>query len=413
MQRSPTRHDIRKVVIVLAGSRTGSSYLFKKMKSVGEFIAPCGEETPFYRLAGICKFTGKSFSDEILSAPPENVLDRAASLLLADSGIRTQSRVQDVDRDLFVDDCFARLEIQWPGVISRELRAELQPRLIDRVKQLPSGFDRWREFYFEWLTYLSGNGISVEPELMNTLSNLSDRVLERLPLIEEPPYVAPEPRLRLSVEDCARSPLLLKTSTNVYRTPLLRALFPNAQFKWILLQRNPAATVGALMDGWLSSSFQSYDLKGHTKLAIPGYSDKVSGGERYWKYDMPPGWIDYVQKPLAEVCAFQWFSAHKIIEAFSRQTQDPCLRIKYEDLIQERLFPKLMQDIFKFSGVPFGDIGSIATDEPVAAVGPPAPGRWNLRADAIEPALKKFWDGKLFELAEKLEYDVSHYKTWP
>jgi hypothetical protein len=51
--------------------------------------------------------------------------------------------------------------------------------------------------------------------------------------IEEPPFIVLKPRRRPSPEEISSKPWLLKASIDAFRLPLLKQLFPNAEFKII------------------------------------------------------------------------------------------------------------------------------------------------------------------------------------
>src|SRR6185295_16998138 len=70
---SADRREVRRVAVILAGSRTGSSFLFRALSSLGGFLAPLGEETPFYRQGGLGWVRSTGDSDRIEVPPPEDV----------------------------------------------------------------------------------------------------------------------------------------------------------------------------------------------------------------------------------------------------------------------------------------------------------------------------------------------------
>jgi hypothetical protein len=91
-----------------------------------------------------------------------------------------------------------------------------------------------------------------------------------------------------------RPPLRLveKTPANTLRVPYLARLFPDAKF--VFLVRRGEDVVSSLMEGW----------------------ENWSGTGRAWHftkwhYLAPPGWQAMRDKPLQEICAFQWLEANR------------------------------------------------------------------------------------------------------
>lgn len=402
----PSRKDALNVVVILAGSRTGSSFLFRALSSSADFLSPSGEETPFYKLASIGNFDGLHYSDAILPPFNETLLEKAASGILADAGIRVDS---EFPRNAFVNSLLTRLEIQWPKALTAEQKCTARPYLLEKIANLPPEFSDWHGFYLSFIRELRTAGRLVDPALYSAIKIHP----ARLPLIEEPPYIVPEPKIPASKEMLRDHPLLLKTSTNVYRTPLLRALFPNAKFRWILLSRNPAATMGALMDGWLSGGFHSHDVSPHATLRIKDYSSSVPGGERYWKFDMPPGWQKYTESSLEDLTAFQWYSAYSAIRNFRNETNDPIYEVRYEDLTSENERPRILKELMEFAGARPKLKPLWSAREPVVAVSEPTPGKWKKRSSEILQVLKSFSNGDLLKLAAEMHYAPDEIESWP
>ncbi len=399
------REDIRRVTVILAGSRTGSSFLFSGLKAKAEFLAPTGEETPFYRLGGLGQFGGEHFSDAFDPLPDQNVLGKIFSVFSQDLGI-SLSRCSSPES--MAESFFFRFALQWPTAIPVVDQAALKQQLLFDLKALPADWTDWDKTYLDWISRLKTQGYAVSTAPYSAASEYVG--FSRL--LEEPPYITPHPQTPLTPELAQRCPLLLKTSSNIYRTSFLRALFPKAEFKWIVLQRNPAATVNALMDGWLSGGFHSHDVYPDVRLNIAGYSDVQPEGHRFWKFDMPPGWKEMVRAPLAEVCAFQWLSAYRSIENFRTSTSDSFFNVSYEDLISPRA-PEIFQNLIDFSGAAPKKSADWAFDQPVVTVQPPARGKWKKRGAQITELLRHHQNGSLLKLAEKLNYDPKSLEAWP
>ncbi|MBK7842996.1 MAG: hypothetical protein IPJ71_04770 [Bdellovibrionales bacterium] len=401
----PKRNDVRYVVVILAPSRTGSSFLFRALTSCGNFLAPQGEETPHYRRAGLGVFQDIGYSDVISSPPPEETLEAIGASLLREIGIKTDSGFSKLD---YYERCLDRFEMQWPQINSLNCRLKLREVLNHKFELLPPGYTQWNQFYLDWIEQLEKEGLPVQRNLYSTSGPHPDE----LPMLEDPPYIAAEPRIPVTKELLSRLPILLKTSSNIYRLPLLRSLFPKAQFKWIILQRNPAGTINALMDGWLSSGFHSQDLHPNCTLKIRSYSARVRGGQRFWKFDMPPGWQSHIGSDLSEVCAFQWYSASQTIENLASRLKEPSLRIRYEDLLSRELQPKIIDEVLSFAGVSRRNDISWSSNDPVTTVNRPAAGKWKARSSILTPLLQEFANGDLLDLAQKLQYDFKTLENW-
>lgn len=117
-----------------------------------------------------------------------------------------------------------------------------------------------------------------------------------------------------------RAPLRLveKTPANTLRVPYLAAMFPDA--KWLFLVRRGEDVVSSLMEGWKNWS---------------GIGDSPWHYTR-WHYLVPPGWREYVGKPLHEICAFQWMESNRTAwEDLNRVAPGQFLLLRHEELMAE------------------------------------------------------------------------------
>lgn len=400
-----SRNDVRQVTVILAGSRTGSSFLFSALKSLGQWITPTGEETPFYRLAGLGQFNGLDYSDVISDQIPKEVLDKAFNFLAADLGI---TDAQPQDRELLAQKFLSRFEIQWPGRIPSTHLIQIQAKLVSELKRLPIDWTHWSSSYLSWIDRLEEQGFAVD----RAAYFAAKRSKFPLTLREEPPFITAEAKVPLTRELAQNKTLLLKTSTNIYRTKFLRALFPNAEFRWILLRRNPLATISALMDGWLSGGFHSHDIHPYGELEIMGYSDVEVGGQRYWKFDMPPGWQQFRAAPLADVCAFQWLSAYQTLDQFRSDCQERLMEVSYEDLLSSNS-DRLLQKIHSFCGVPLRQNVRWSRDQAIATVAPPAKGKWKKRQNQILRFIEEGSENSVISVAKNFGYQPEEFEAWP
>ena len=183
---------------------------------------------------------------------------------------------------------------------------------------------------------------------------------------------------------------MIKTPSNAYRLPFFDALLPG--FRVIHLVRNPAAAVNGLVDGWLHPGFHAHpaaDANGTGRLRVGGYSDRVPGGDRWWKFDMPPGWEALVERPLEEVAAWQWASAHRtVLEWQAAHPGRDVLRVRFEDFLREPV--ATMGRVLSWMGVdmhPALEAALLDGPAPRMATARPRPRRWLGRREALAPVL--------------------------
>lgn len=380
--------DVKRVVVILGSSRSGSSLLFHLLSQSGAFYAPQGEETPFYRAAGVGWVTYEDHSDELKPPFDDYAKNCAFDLLLKDCG---REAAAPFDNTLYIYQCAARLLLQWPELdlgpdeAIRAVKAALSPD--------PEG---------TWLTLVQN--LNLEPGFYDLGGPKSRNLQIETPryVFEEPPYIIQAPRQPADAAGLAQYPLLLKTSTNVYRLSWLKELFPHSEFRFVLLARNPAASINGLIDGWLSTGFHSHNLDFVKPLKIKGYSDVMAFGDRWWKFDLPPGWSQFDDASLPEVCAFQWRSAYAA--ALAGTAGEKVLNVKFEDLLAPAGSARVLQDIFAFAGTKPARVVLPGDVRPVMASVPPQASRWRQREDEILPWLES---KPLREVAGRLQYDLS------
>lgn len=106
--------------------------------------------------------------------------------------------------------------------------------------------------------------------------------------VEEPPFVTPK-------ECRITDTLVLKTPQNCYRRGVVEQLYPDAEVVYIIVRRDPRATINGLLDGWASPDFTA-------RLTDQGW----------WKFDMPPGWS--WDRDVVTSCIHQWASAEAFLQ---------------------------------------------------------------------------------------------------
>mgnify|MGYP001098251553 CR=1 FL=1 len=136
--------------------------------------------------------------------------------------------------------------------------------------------------------------------------------------------------------------LLEKTPENCLRLPFLLALFPDARI--IYLTRGGPGNVNSLMEGWRQPHlFPGYRVP--EPVRIPGDT------RGRWAFTLIPGWQDLLDRPLAEVCAWQWIRCNEAVLAHRETGGTPYLTVRYEDLVAEPAV--VLRQIATFAGIDY------------------------------------------------------------
>ncbi len=415
-------HRVRRLVVVSSSSRGGSSMLAELLRHSGSLLHLRAEFNPFLRLVGLGFPESGSGCDALDERHVRDLDPRARQVLdhelAMDAGVPSEL-VDDDER--FVLDAAWRFAIQWPGV---NFDVATWVRTARQVLELTRRKYRWAagelrdpaRFQLELLNRLGG----FEPDLSPWYYDLPEALLRGHPpaprgapgdvVVEEPPFVLSQAWRRAEDRDVAHKALVIKTPSNAYRMGFLRALFPNARVQVLHLTRNPAASVNGLFDGWRHRCFHSHRMA--APLGIRGYADAFPAERRWWKFDLPPGWTDYTNAPLLDVCAYQWRSAHRAILADAAGSGADYLRIRFEDLTRDpQARVRAVGRLADWLGIPLdGPFHRVVRDgiDPVVPTAPPGPRRWLSRAEAIDRAL----DADARALAEELGYGGGADDTW-
>lgn len=385
---------VKRVGVILCGSRNGSSLLKTIIAKSQDIAYLSGEEEPFYILTK----NGFPYSSSSDSFYVINNKQQLLDNIFDDLGVNTQdlnfeyiihqwkNRIVLQDLSVRFSDIFHKIKKIWDSLKSTSLSQ--YNYTYEDLNQLFI-----REFYHDKKNYGYYDIIKQKtPYLLNDLNKVK---------IEEPPFVIPAQKRPITEDDLSEKLLLFKTPQDCYRIGIFEQLFPNAEIKYIHLSRGFAQTVNGLMDGWLSNTgffAHNMDIIGQ-RLNIKGYTDVVRGGDRWWKFDLPPNWYYYKNKSLEEVCLNQWYQAHKSILDSGVKT----LRVKFEDYL---LNPQETLDKI----TEYLNIGRIINNKPpiVMATEMPSNYRWHKRKEIIEKLSK---DPKVIELMRSLDYSMDP-KTW-
>jgi hypothetical protein len=156
------------------------------------------------------------------------------------------------------------------------------------------------------------------------------------------------------------------------------------------LTRNAAASINGLQEGWRHHGFYSHKLP--TRLNIVGYSDgPAAWGMSWWKFDLPPGWQEWTDRPLVDVCAFQWRSAHQaILDETQRVASTNSIRLKFEDLIGEaERRDAALTSLSSWLGIPEASLVEAGSEELplIMTTSRPRKRRWTSMSRELAPAL--------------------------
>ena len=378
----------REVILIASSSRGGSTIFAEMLRRSTVLMHFRAEINPQLRSFG-CAGT------EDDSVPGDHELPAGLGQALgADCGQPTDKLGTDQEVTAFAKEIAARLCLQWPEVDVSLSAVDESVRIVLAELRANEGWkDRFVDvstFYANLLPRLQARWPGINPAAYDIdKQRLAAAVAPFTPVgpVEEPPFVLPVPWQHATVADLENRPLVIKTPSNVYRLAWLRRLFPNANVRVLHLTRNAAASINGLFDGWRFPGFHSHDVGG---LSIQHYSEMAPGGDRWWKFDRPPGWEDQKRAPLEHVCAFQWTSAH---QAVLRDNAPDRLTVRFEDIMggAERQ-AQAVNELARWLNSPVEAelLHTLRRGLPIVmATAQPRHRRWFDRASLIEPVCKK------------------------
>jgi len=382
---------VKKVAVILCGSRNGSS-LMKTILSKSQDVAYLsGEEEPFYILTGN-GFPWSSTNDGFYNIQNKQLL---LDCIFDEMGVNTISlSIEDIKHNWK-----NRIPLQSPGINRNKLTTRVDEiwNDLNQIKDDYTYHELCQLFLKEFYRGMQDFGYyDIIPE--NTPFLVED--VNRLK-IEEPPFVIPEYRRPITEQDCEDKTFIFKTPQDCYRIGIFEQLFPNAEIKYVHLSRGFAQAVNGLMDGWLSETgffAHNMDMIGE-RLEIKGYSEKITGGDRWWNFDLPSNWKEYKDKPLENVCLNQWYQAHKSII----NSGVNALRVKFESFTLQP--QETLDTVTEYLG-----IGNIKSKKlPLIMVTEtPSDYRWHKRKETILELAKH-------EKVQKLMIDLGYSmdpQTW-
>lgn len=168
---------------------------------------------------------------------------------------------------------------------------------------------------------------------------------------------------------------LEKTPKNALRQPFLEKVFPGAFY--VHLVRDPRPNISSMMEAWKSGRWVTYPR-------LPGWRGPP------WSLLLPPGWQGLRGCSLAEICAFQWDSANRVIlDDLEKLPPERWLACQYDDLTQ--CTEPLIRKICEFAGLDLDDrlVQHISGALPLSRLTQtaPDPEKWRKNETVILPVL--------------------------
>ena len=184
------------------------------------------------------------------------------------------------------------------------------------------------------------------------------------------------------------SPLTVvdKTPSNCFRVTMLASAFPDARFVYIV--RRGEAVVSSLMEGWKNWT-------------------ETEGAWRYrnWHYLKPPGWMDYRDRSLEKICAFQFVASNlHAIRALEEVPEERHITVRHEDLVSRPMaeYTRLREFLaLEPSTYWHGIVSDLKERVWTRGGSPPQPGKWRRLhgteveriRDRLAPINEQFYDG--------------------
>ena len=395
---------VRDLVVVCSSSRGGSSLFGELLRRSPDLLTFSAEVNPHFAIPTLAHRRGCA---SVLD-PAEALAGDGLRVLQAELGVDLGSPADHPDATALAAHTAWRLTMQWPA-------EAIDPRQVEdwthaALAQQAGTFDRVR-FLFDVLSQARRHHPALDPYRYDIPDqDVATRFPSQAvpsgptaePVVEMTPFVLPRPWRVATFSEAASHPVVVTTPRNSFRLRLLAAAFPQARISVVHLVRNPAAAANGLRDGWRHRGF--FSCRTEVPLAIPGYSDEFPlWGEQWWNYDVPPGWRDWAERPLAEVCGYQWRAAH---EATLQAVSDLRLerrQVHLEDITgpRERRAAAL-RGVCRLLQI---DAGPVVGDDDLPVVmptAPPRPRRWAANAALLEPVLR---DARILHMAAELGYD--------
>jgi len=425
--------DVKRVLIINASSRSGSSLLYALLRKLPQIYSLTGEAAPFYKLNTCFDDFNMFESDKISEDTIAHGIDYEGLSRDFFSDMYKPNRhfslSKEIDIEAYSDHLILRFFLQWTAIdfdvatlktliykafeaySTQSIKFSTDDFYLCLLKEMCLVYPEINPFYYDISTEkvaLHFPGLVVPSAPPNKNFN-----------IEEPPFILLSPGVKADTDDLKNKILLLKSTVDCYRMNLIEKIFPEAEIRIIHLVRNPAATINGLYDGWLHRGFFSHNLfqkpyDGHDlkKLSIKGYSDIFLHGSHWWNFDLPEGWQAVADKDLVDVCAFQWFSANAEILKYFSSGSAPFKMFHFENIVRNiSSRNETFTDMLDFTGIPASETDHLHLNKlpVVQSTLPPQLFRWKKREDII---LRILNNPKILDMCSKLGYNTENREEW-
>ena len=152
---------------------------------------------------------------------------------------------------------------------------------------------------------------------------------------------------RFFFQRLGRGRVVDKTCINVMRAAYLYRLFPQATF--IYIHRDGRDNISSMIDGWRHDRhFGLSQFLGPSPEPV-----NINNAEfQEWSFFLPPGWRDYNNATVEEVCAYQWITANGMaLEARAFIPPEQWIQLRYEDIFDRPV--DMFRDVFRRISVTF------------------------------------------------------------
>lgn len=397
---------VRDLVVVCASSRGGSSLFGEFLRRSPQLLTFSAEINPHVTIPTL----GSGDGCDVVANPARYATGQGLDVLRGELANDLGRPADVVAPPEFTRQVAWRLTMQWPGEPIHPAAVAEWVADVLAVTPRPNGqFDRVT-FTLDLLQRVRRHHPAVDPYRYD----IPDQVVAARfpevpvplgptaePVVEMAPFVLPRPWAVASPSEAAARTVVATTPRNAFRLPLLLRAFPNATVRVVHLVRNPAAAVNGLRDGWLHRGF--FSCRSEAQLAIDGYSDRhPAWGRSWWNYDVPPGWRAWADRPLTEVCSYQWHAAHESTMTAATEHGLDIHRVAVEDVVGD---PATRDSTVRRMAAWLGiDPAPLLADERLPVVmptAPPRPRRWADNAAALTFALQ---DTGMLAMAQELGY---------
>jgi hypothetical protein len=168
---------------------------------------------------------------------------------------------------------------------------------------------------------------------------------------------------------------LEKTPKNGLRQPFLETVFPGSMY--LFLFRDPRPNISSMMEAWKAGRWVTYPR-------LPGWQGPP------WSLLLPPGWQQLNGRPLAEICAYQWATANRIIlEDLAKLPPERWAVCDYDRLTSDT--EVVVQRLCAFAGLQVDErlrlriTGELPLSRFTQTA--PDPEKWRKNEDAIAPVV--------------------------